>query len=121
MTDNHSATAEAAARGHLDPEMEAPVGLRNLVVTALMLCTILAAGGCSKRHRIEIESNTCWDGIINNQQGISGCNNKNYKIIGELGCARIQKQTVAGYLRMRVNGGAWTETSEQFGLLQICQ
>ncbi len=95
--------------------------LRNLVATAFMLGSLIGAAGCSKHHRIEIQSDTCWDGIINSQQNINGCRNKNYKIIGDLGCVRIQKQTAVGYLRVRVDSGAWSETSEQFGLLQICQ
>ncbi|MEO5987712.1 MAG: hypothetical protein ABIU54_10275 [Candidatus Eisenbacteria bacterium] len=95
--------------------------LRILAATAVTLCALLGAVGCSKDHRIEIQSDTCWDGIVNSQQHISGCYNKNYKIIGTLGCVRLQKQTVAGYMRMRLDGGAWSETSEQFGLVQICQ
>ncbi len=95
--------------------------LRVLTAAALLLLVVFAGVGCSKNHRIEIQSDTCWDGIVNEQQNINGCNNKNYKIVGELGCVRVQKQTGIGYLRVRVDGGAWSETSEQFGLLQICR
>jgi len=97
------------------------VRLRVMASAALLLFVGLGGTGCSKNHRVEIQSDTCWDGIINGQQNISGCGDQNYKIIGELGCARIQKQTAIGYLRLRVDGGAWTETTEQFGLLQTCR
>lgn len=81
----------------------------------------LGVGGCSKDHHIEIQSDTCWDGQVNEQRGISGCQNKRYRIIGELGCVRVQKQSANGYVRLRLDDGPWNETSEPFGLVQSCQ
>ena len=101
--------------------MHVRVRVRVLASAFLLLLAFGGISGCKKDHRIEIQSDTCWDGRVNDTAGISGCNNKNYRIIGTMGCVKVQKQSVNGFLRIRVDGGAWSETSEQFGLVQICQ
>jgi hypothetical protein len=81
---------------------------------------LAASSGCSKRYRIEIQSDTCWDGLVNNDQNISGCGNSSYKVIGKLGCVRLQKRTNQGYIRIRIDGRAWSEETAPLGVVQVC-
>ena len=93
---------------------------RIALVALLMLGTAFVPA-CSRRFRIEVQSDVCWDGRINNDLGINACGNATYKVVGSLTCVKVQKQTIAGYLRLRVDGGAWAETTEPMGLVQVCR
>ncbi len=95
--------------------------VRVMASAFLLLLAFGGLSGCKRDHRVEIQSDTCWDGRVNGDAGISGCNYKSYRIVGKMGCVKVQKQSVNGFLRLRVDGGAWSETSEPFGLVQICQ
>ena len=99
------------------PETDVKKNVALLVFAALLL---VAGTGCSKRYKVEIQSDTCWDGLVNNDQAITGCGNSSYKVIGSLACVRIQKRTVNGYIRVRIDGRAWSEQSESFGVVQVC-
>ena len=92
----------------------------RLLIAALLLAVAALLTGCSERHHIEVQSNACWDGIINNEQHVNECGNVSYKVTGKLKCIVIQKQNSNGYLRIRIDQRAWTETTEPFGLLQVC-
>ena len=85
-------------------------------VTSLVMLT-----GCSERHRIEVQSDVCWDGIINGNQRVTECGNVSYKVTGKLKCVVFQKQNANGYLRARIDSRAWTETTESFGIVTVCQ
>jgi hypothetical protein len=85
-----------------------------------VLTVLVALGGCSKRYQIDIESDTCWQGNVDSQ-GISGCGNSTYKVIGPMRCVVLSKQTPIGYLRVRIDGRAWTETSAPYGSLEACE
>ncbi|MFN8589586.1 MAG: hypothetical protein U0704_17500 [Candidatus Eisenbacteria bacterium] len=86
----------------------------------LALVTIASTTGCSKRYRVEIQSDTCWDGLVNNDQSIYGCGNSSYKVIGKLSCVKIQKRTNDGYIRVRIDGRAWSEETAPLGVVQVC-
>jgi hypothetical protein len=91
-------------------------------LAAAGLCVLLVVlGGCSKRYRIEIQSDTCWDGSVDNTAVFSGCGNSTYKVIGPMRCVVLSKQTPIGYLRVRIDGRAWTETSAPYGSLEACE
>lgn len=92
-----------------------------LLLLAAVLAGSLASGGCSKRYRIEIQSDTCWDGVIDEGQTIFDCGNSSYKVIGALRCVRVQKKTVEGYVRVRIDGGPWGETTAPNGIVQVCR
>lgn len=97
---------------------------RILVLSLLLgaaLLTAFAAGGCSKRYRIEVQSDTCWNGVIDEGQTIFDCGNSSYKVIGQLKCVRVQKSTADGYLRVRIDGGPWAETTDPLGIVQVCR
>lgn len=97
---------------------------RTLVLALLLGAALLAAvttGGCSKRYRIEIQSDTCWNGVIDEGQTIFDCGNSSYKVIGQLKCVRVQKATADGYLRVRIDSGPWAETTAPAGIVQVCR
>lgn len=94
---------------------------RWLAFGILALATLALASSCSKTSRIEIQSDTCWDGKVNDDQAVNACGNASYKIVGKLGCSSFQKQTVDGYLRVRVDGGPWAETTAPNGLVRVCK
>jgi hypothetical protein len=84
------------------------------------LALALAVGGCG-HARLEVESDTCWDGLINNNIRLSGCGNKKYDVTSGYKCAVLQKQTTRGYLRARLTKRkVWIETSDEFGLITVC-
>lgn len=97
---------------------------RTLVLALLLaaaLAAALAAGGCSKRYRIEIQSDTCWNGVIDEGQTIFDCGNSSYKVVGAMKCVRVQKATNEGYVRVRIDGGPWAETTAPLGVVQVCR
>lgn len=92
-----------------------------LLLLAVALTAVLASNGCSKRYRIEIQSDTCWNGAIDDSQTIYGCGNSSYKVLGAMRCVRMQKSTNAGYLRVRIDKGPWAETTDPLGIVQVCR
>lgn len=85
---------------------------------AVLLAVALA--GCSKKHKLKVESDVCWSGSVNNDQFISGCGNASYTVLGGLGCVRLEKSGTAGYLRVRIDGKPWVETTDARGVVQVC-
>ena len=95
---------------------------RVRVIAALAL--LLAAGGCAKRHRIQVQSDTCWDGIIDHQDTahIGTCGDATYRVAGDIHCVVVQKQKAdTGYLRIRIDEGPWSETTDPLGIVQVCR
>lgn len=99
--------------------------MKRFLVLSLLIAASLAAaaatGGCSKRYRIEIQSDTCWNGVIDEGQSIFDCGTSSYKVVGALKCVRVQKTTTEGYVRVRIDSGPWAETSAPFGIVQVCR
>ena len=96
------------------------------MISRILMLTVLGGallllGGCSKQFRVEIQSDTCWTGTINGDQGISDCGNSSYKVIGVMRCVRVHKDTVNGYLRVRIDGRPWAETTDNLGVVQACE
>ena len=99
--------------------MESPVIKRSSLL--VLSCVLLvAAAGCSKRHRIQVESDTCWNGTVNGEQYINDCGNSSYRVIGTLRCVKVQKATTSGYLRLRIDDHPWTDTADSYGIIQAC-
>jgi len=97
---------------------------RTLVLSLLLAAALAAAftaGGCSKRYRIEIQSDTCWNGVIDEGQAIFDCGNSSYKVVGAMKCVRVQKTTTEGYVRVRIDSGPWAETTAPLGVVQVCR
>jgi len=97
--------------------------LNLAVVCAVLavLAVLVALSGCSKRYRIEIQSDTCWQGSVDNTQNISGCGGSTYKVVGPMRCVVLNKTSPLGYLRVRIDSRPWTETSDAYGSVEACQ
>ncbi len=94
---------------------------RRIRLLLLFAVTLASISGCSKRSRFEVQSDTCWDGYVDRQARIAECGDKSYQVTGSFDCVTVQKQTLNGYLRIRIEGGAWLETTEPLGLITICR
>jgi hypothetical protein len=97
--------------------------LKRILFVALISLTALvlaATGGCSKRHRVLVESNTCWNGDINGDQNINGCGNSTYRVTGPLRCVRVYITTTNGFVHVRIDDQPWATTPDQYGVVQAC-
>lgn len=95
--------------------------MRRWLLIVSCVALVLAVGtGCAKRHKIEIQSDGCWEGAINDNKAVQGCGGATYKVIGKLQCVRLQKDNTAGYLRVRIDSRDWSETTTPNGFVQSC-
>ena len=94
---------------------------KRLVLVVLVSAAGLAFAGCSKTYHIQIQSDTCWEGDVDGDEYFTDCGDSNYKVIGTLTCVELTKTTSNGYLRMRVDGGPWAQTTDPYGRVQICK
>ncbi len=93
---------------------------RRLVWT-LLAVTLLVSAGCSKRHHIQVESDGCWNGSVNNEQFISDCGNASYRVLGSLRCVKVQRaSTSTHFLRVRIDEQPWAQNPDSFGVVQVC-
>ncbi len=91
-------------------------------LTVVCLCVVLVVlGGCSKRYRIEVQSDTCWQGSVDNTNSLSGCGSSSYKVVGPMHCVQLQKQSVLGALSVRIDGGPWSKTTDSYGIVVACK
>ncbi len=87
----------------------------------LALAVASFVAGC-KRDEVHVESNTFWEGSINNRITISGYGDKTYEIHGTLGCVKVVKQRPDSlYLRLRINDRPGEATSAPLGSLFQCK
>lgn len=100
----------------------------NIVLVACVAALALfSATGCSKRHRVQFESNTCWRAVIDGQSGgiIEDCQNANYKVLGDMNCVTIQTRTTVdpvNFVRVRIDDGDWsTNAVDNGGSITICR
>ena len=92
-------------------------------IVALMLAAAAALmlTGCS-RDMVRIESNTFWDGVINNNIRIYGQGNRTYEIHGKLGCVTVQKTYLDTlYLRLQISGQPMEQTTAPLGTIIQCK
>jgi hypothetical protein len=90
---------------------------------AIVIVTVagLSLAGC-RHDQIHIESNTTWEGSVNNQINFSGRGDATYEMHGKLGCVLIQKSLPDSlYLRMRINDRPWEETRAPLGTIYQCK
>lgn len=96
--------------------------VRARLTLLIGLVALLAAGsGCSKRTRIEVQSDTCWEGFVDRQARLEACGDKSYRVTGTIECVTLQKTTANGTLRVRIESGPWAETTAAFGSVSVCQ
>lgn len=97
--------------------------LASVLLAALFAVLGSAGAGCSKRHHIAIESNTCWIAIIDRQKSaiISDCGSTNYRVAGDIHCVGITNLNDTGYVRIRIDEGLWSESSAPRGSVEACR
>lgn len=96
--------------------------MRDRSLFLMCLALVLAAGsGCSQRSRIEVQSDTCWAGFVDRQARLEACGDKSYRVMGPIECVSLSKQTTDGTLRVRIDGGPWSETTAAFGTASVCR
>jgi uncharacterized lipoprotein YajG len=95
--------------------------LPTLCVLMLMALPLLT--GCSKRHRIEFQSNTCWIASIDRQNTtvMNECGSVNFKVAGEIQCVRVTNLSDTGYVRVRIDDGLWAESTAPRGTVETCR
>lgn len=94
--------------------------IKRTTVLVLMCAALVLTAGCSKRHKIHVESDTCWSGTVNDDQFIHDCGNSTYRVLGTLRCVKINKTTTTGYLRVRIDDRPWADTPDAYGSIQVC-
>jgi len=98
--------------------------IRRAIAQLLLFALALPAlAGCAKRHHIAIESNTCWITTIDRQRDavINNCGNSNYRVAGEIHCVSITNLNDTGFVRVRLDDGAWAESSTPRGTAETCR
>lgn len=90
---------------------------RRLVLALAMLA--LATTGCSKKYRIHVESDTCWQGSINRDMFLDDCRNAEFEVKGKLTEVQLTKKTADGTLKLWIDDGRPAETSDPFGTVIV--
>ena len=94
---------------------------------ALLLLADLAAlpalAGCAKRHHSAIQSDTCWITTIDHQRDavINDCGSTNFRVAGEVHCVSITNLADTGFVRVRIDDGAWSESTTPRGTAEACR
>lgn len=93
------------------------------VLASLLVFVVLAGTGCAKKHRIEVDSNTCWVLSVDGQvTSISDdCGPAKFRVAGEIQCASIRNTTDSGYVRVKIDDGAWAESTTPLGTANTCR
>ena len=95
-----------------------------------MVCLVLAFGllACTD-YQAEVESDTSWSGAFGDRT-VDGTGNQVVDLPDDWPqCVVVQKQTIHGFLRVRVIGGGgilgpgdsdWVETTAEYGVVSAC-
>lgn len=97
--------------------------LIRLLPVCLLAVLAFAGAGCSERHRFSIQSNTCWIATIDHQNGAvtNDCGNQNFRVAGDVHCVAVTNLSDTGYVRVRIDDGAWAESSAPRGTAEACR
>lgn len=100
--------------------------MRRLFSTILLLVlamSLLAGAGCAKRHKISIVSDTAWLGVIDHQStsSIADSGNATFRVAGEIHCITVSNRRNTGFVRVRIDEGAWVETTDPLGTVETCR
>ncbi len=92
----------------------------NCCAAVLLLAALT---GCAKRHHIRIESNTCWIARIDKDKAAvtNDCGSQNFRVAGEIHCVAVTNLSDTGYVRVRIDDGAWSENSTPRGTAETCR
>jgi hypothetical protein len=101
-----------------------PRVIAKLLVAALLALLAFADFGCTGNdHHVIVESNTCWSVVFDRQLSATytSCGNSSYRVAGNIHCVRVTNQADTGYVRVRIDGGAWAESTAPKGTAEICR
>ena len=95
----------------------------TIVACALILTGLGTLTGCAKRHKIAIESNTCWIGVLDKQRAepLSACGSANYRIAGDISCIAVTLLSDTGFVRVRIDDGPWYTANTPRGTTEACR
>jgi hypothetical protein len=95
----------------------------SAVLAGLAILTAFAASGCAKNHKIAIQSNTCWIAKIDRQAAATSedCGDANFRVAGDIHCVVLTNLTDTGYVRVRIDEGAWLESTAPHGIVETCR
>ncbi len=93
------------------------------LLTLAVLFALPLLSGCAKRHRIELESNSCWIAIIDRQKStvLNDCGSMSFRVAGEIHCVAVTNLADTGFVRVRIDGGAWSESALPRGIAEACR
>ena len=96
---------------------------RLLTLAAATLFVMPLLTGCSKRHRIEIQSSGCWIATIDRQNStvFNECGSISFRVAGEIHCVAVTSLVDTGYVRVRIDDGAWIESTAPRGTAEACR
>lgn len=92
---------------------------RRTVLALGFALLALSATGCSRKYRIHVESDTCWQGSVNRDLFLDDCNSAEFEVKGKLTEVSLTKKTAEGVLRVWIDDGRPGETSEPFGTVIV--
>jgi len=103
--------------------------IRRLLACALLVslpgAVALGLAGCAKRHHINIESNTCWTAVVDNEGGPvavgNECGNVNFRVAGDVHCVRVTNLNDTGFVRVRIDDGVFVTNSAPRGTAEACR
>jgi hypothetical protein len=101
--------------------------MRRVLASLMLACLLAVLGaagvGCAKRHRISVESNSCWIMIIDRQRDavVNQCGNSTFRVAGEIHCIAVTNLNDTGYVRVRIDDGTWAESSVPRGTAETCR
>lgn len=97
--------------------------LASAVLSLLVAVPLIGVSGCAKRHRISIESDSTWLATIDRQSTavISDSGNATFRVAGEVHCVSITNRRTTGFVRVRIDEGAWAETGVPLGTVETCR
>ena len=100
---------------------------RRALASALILVWMAAlvswGAGCSRRHKITFQSDTRWIAEIDHQNSaiFSDSGSAVFRVAGDIHCVTARNLNDTGFLRIRIDDGAWAETTVPHGTVEACR
>ena len=90
--------------------------MRLLIVLSVLA---LATCGCGAK-KVEVQSDGCYDGHVGGR-AIDACGNQTYALKGDPKCGTFTLKDNGTYLRARIKGRSWVETTVHFDSVTVCE
>jgi hypothetical protein len=96
----------------------------TMIVAALTALVAFLGSGClGNDHHVQIESNSCWVIVFDRSSDAidAQCGRGNYRVAGTIHCVRVTNQADTGFVRVRIDGGPWSENDNPRGTAIACR